>query len=294
MPNRVSAPFHQIESQLTGTTIVRVRWARLTATQHLTEPMLGRADVAAVARHRRVEDRARTSLGIVLARRAVAAELDVDVETVELVRVCGRCGGPHGKPRVGGVELSIAHAGDMVVVALCRTAAVGVDVELVSRFSDAVLPVLGAGEAADGACELATYWCRKESVAKATGAGLRVPLREVIVTRPDEQPALVTYRGRWLPAVIADLPLAEGYAAAVTVLAQESVVFDVPDTDTTCGCLATPVLDGSLTRFSGHGDVPTENRGPSRFRATGSGSSRLSRPVARTRTSGLIPPQRTR
>ena len=44
----------------------------------------------------------------------------------------------HGKPRVEGVEFSVAHSHGLVALALCREAAVGVDVEWMEREIEAL------------------------------------------------------------------------------------------------------------------------------------------------------------
>jgi len=46
--------------------------------------------------------------------------------------------GEHGKPRVEGVEFSVAHSHGLVVLALCREAALGVDLEWVEREIEAL------------------------------------------------------------------------------------------------------------------------------------------------------------
>lgn len=67
--------------------------------------------------------------------------------------------------------------------------------------------------------DLFTYWCRKESVVKATGDGLQAGLAEVVLGPAAEPPRLLSYRGAPQPAAVADVPAGPGYAAAVTVLA---------------------------------------------------------------------------
>jgi 4'-phosphopantetheinyl transferase len=63
-----------------------------------------------------------------------------------------------------------------------------------------------------------TYWCRKESVVKATGEGLRVPLSTVLVSPADGPARLRSYRGAPLPAAMVDVEVGDGYRGAVTVL----------------------------------------------------------------------------
>lgn len=193
------------------------------------ESLLTTADVTRVARLARSEDRVRSALATAVARAAVALERGVPVRSVRLERVCGRCGGPHGRPRSRGAELSIAHSRRSVVVAVTSSAALGVDVEAVARFSEPPSGLLGLDEVASDPRRLATYWCRKESVVKATGDGLALPLHEVRVTGPDEPAALRSYAGLTLPATLRDLHLHDDTAAALTVLTDSPVVVEVRD-----------------------------------------------------------------
>jgi len=85
--------------------------------------------------------------------------------------------------------------------------------------------LLSAAEAAAVGArhDFITYWTRKEAVVKATGDGLAVPLREVLVSAPDAAPRLLAYPARTLTAVLRDLAPRPGYAAALAVLAAEPV-----------------------------------------------------------------------
>jgi 4'-phosphopantetheinyl transferase len=101
-----------------------------------------------------------------------------------------------------GWECSVSHSADRVAVAIGRTGPLGVDVEDLDRRTgerDASLVdmVLTGAEAAEltryGAPDgMLTYWTRKEAVLKATGEGLRVGLRQVVVSAPDLEPAVVS------------------------------------------------------------------------------------------------------
>ena len=88
-------------------------------------------------------------------------------------------------------DFSISHSASMVWVALCRTAAVGIDVEHIRPLPDAAdltgqlhplerqaLLALPAGD-----MEKAFYrcWTRKEAVLKACGTGLNTPLHSFCV-----------------------------------------------------------------------------------------------------------------
>jgi 4'-phosphopantetheinyl transferase len=99
----------------------------------------------------------------------------------------------HGRPRilapqpVPPLEFNIAHSGELVVLAVRRAGALGVDVECLERRTDTValeryfapeeaeaLRALPPGERRRRFFEL---WTLKESYLKARGVGLRLPLR---------------------------------------------------------------------------------------------------------------------
>ncbi|WP_137292463.1 4'-phosphopantetheinyl transferase family protein [Nocardioides dongxiaopingii] len=163
--------------------------------------LLDADEVARVQRLVRPEDRARFVTGRALLRTAAAAVVGGEPRAV-VVRVrCARCGGPHGKPAVDGLEASIAHSGDRVVLAWRKRGAVGVDVE--GRRPGRVLADLAdqvhaPGERSD---DLLLTWARKEAVLKLRGVGLTEPMTGV---RLDDPGVRVT-----------DLDLGAGYVAAV-------------------------------------------------------------------------------
>ncbi len=192
------------------------------------EALLDELERSRAAAFARPEDRARFVLGAVLLKLAVADATGREPATVVIDRTCDECGEPHGRPRVAGsdVQVSVAHSGELVMVALTRAGPVGIDVEQhAGQWTPALnRRVLATSEAAGSQGEFLGYWCRKESVVKATGDGLRVPLTEVVVTAPDTSPRLVSYQGRSLVAAMFDLRLDRpGYTAALTVLTPDPV-----------------------------------------------------------------------
>jgi len=141
----------------------------------------------------------------------------------------------HGKPslRDAPVSFNLSHSGDIALVAVAGGAAVGVDVEQVRDdiecerlarrfFSDREQAELFALES-DVARVRAffTCWTRKEAFIKGVGEGLSIPLADFDVPVVAGQPArLLAFRtdesaaARWS---IADVPVPEGYAAAVAL-----------------------------------------------------------------------------
>ena len=112
-------------------------------------------------------------------------------------RNCRLCGHPdHGKRRLvgsSGLDLSVAHAGSVIAVAVGRGRTVGVDVETMDRlrvdlrsagsvFTAAESTLLAKAE--DWPRLTLAVWTRKEAVVKATGWGLVYPLDEVAVADP--------------------------------------------------------------------------------------------------------------
>jgi 4'-phosphopantetheinyl transferase len=180
---------------------------------------------------RRPEDRARHATGAALSD-ALARE-----HGGPGVRVVRRRG---ERPVVDGAELSmsVAHGGAWVVVAVTALAPVGVDVEPITRELDVDAlagQILAPAErdvldAVAGEVErrraLLTWWTRKEAVLKATGDGLRIDPRDVVLSPPGVVPRLVAFAGR--PELVgacamADLAPDEAHVGAVAVLAPEPV-----------------------------------------------------------------------
>ena len=148
----------------------------------------------------------------------------------------------YGKPTTRGVEFNVSHSRGLICIALCRDAAVGLDVEWIEPGLEVMelaepnftaeetgrLASLPAGrERAAAFCRL---WTQKEAVAKADGRGLRIPLRDIVV--PEMLPGLANaprdtdvdtvVTGQGLPEGsmtyrVFELEAAAGYAGAFSV-----------------------------------------------------------------------------
>ena len=106
---------------------------------------------------------------------------------------------PYGKPFCPQTDMdfSISHCADMVWVALCRTAAVGIDLEQLRPLPDAaeLTSQLHPHERQallalpDGELQNAFFrcWTRKEAVLKACGTGLNTPLNSFCVSIVQQQ-----------------------------------------------------------------------------------------------------------
>lgn len=204
----------------------QIHWATLDALDPHHDELLDVVERGRRDRYQREEDRRRFTLGAVLLRLVAGPEQQID-------RACERCGEPHGRPRLPGDDrhVSVSHSGQVAAVAVTDAGAVGVDVEAMRAFDHSPLlqDVLAPGERAPGLEAFWAYWTRKESVLKATGVGLAVPMREVAVTAPGEPPRLLSYRGGRLSARMADVVFAPGHVGAATVLTAHHVQFHAHD-----------------------------------------------------------------
>jgi 4'-phosphopantetheinyl transferase len=182
------------------------------------------------------DDKDRFVAGHALLRLVVASRWSLDPAAVALTFTCSRCGGPHGRPVAvpppgfAPVHLSLAHAGDRVLVAASLLGPVGVDVEEVAGaalagFDDVALAAqerawLAPVGPADVAAYRAAVWVRKESVLKATGDGLARDPRLVVVNSPPDPPRLLAWPGERSPSGVqlTDIDVGLGYAACVALL----------------------------------------------------------------------------
>jgi 4'-phosphopantetheinyl transferase len=191
------------------------------------DELLDEVERARAAAFVRPDDQARFVVGVALLKLTLADHMRCPGRSVRVDRRCQSCGEPHGRPQVLGSDLhvSLSHSGSLVAVACSRAGAVGIDVE--HRGTARALPparsILTPAEPLGRTEDLYTYWCRKESVVKATGEGWRIPCREVVVSRAEEPARLVSYHGKPLTAFMTDLEFGEAYAAALTVLSSGDI-----------------------------------------------------------------------
>lgn len=215
---------------------VHVWWAR-PLSQPAWELLLDGTERSRLASYRRPEDQARFLTGTTLVRCLYAVELGVPPARVVLDRSCTDCGRPHGKVRLAGatpegVQVSVSHAGDWVVVAAFRGRPIGVDVERVDpgldhlgigqlALTEGELAALRAVPVERRASWLATSWVRKEAVVKALGEGLRASMAGFTVTAPDAPAGVVSWPSRPdLPRRVRlrDVACDDGHRAAVAVV----------------------------------------------------------------------------
>jgi len=138
--------------------------------------------------------------------------------------------GEFGKPRVEGVEFSVAHSHGLVLLALCCEASVGVDVEWVEREIEALeiaRSTFAAGEArrieqaAEGAERARAFfavWTRKEAMVKAHGQGLTIPLQSFEAPESEaEQAVELVVKGVGHRLYVRGIDVGEGFAGALAV-----------------------------------------------------------------------------
>jgi len=186
---------------------------------------------------RRGADQSRYVAAHALLRLLVGRRWRVDPSAVEVTATCRRCGGPHGLPTVTpprgqpALHVSLAHAGDRVVVAATELGPVGVDVEVDSGADFAGFDRVSLAESErrelarlsprEQLAGRARMWVRKEAVLKATGDGLSVDPRDVIVSAPPQPPRLLAWRGGSVhPSAVhlTDLSVGSGYAGCAALL----------------------------------------------------------------------------
>ncbi|NIH78368.1 4'-phosphopantetheinyl transferase family protein [Amycolatopsis viridis] len=188
--------------------------------------------------YRREIDRQRFLTGRVLAKTVAGDLLGRAAADVTFDAACDDCGKPHGRPRVPGAafELSISHSGERIGVAVTSGVPVGLDVETTSRRVDDALIGYALNETEratladltepDRVAAFFRFWTGKEALMKATGRGLRIPLRSLTLAGPGDPPQLVASADPALDPArtrLADLDPGEGYRAAVAVLAEQEL-----------------------------------------------------------------------
>ncbi|WP_133743351.1 4'-phosphopantetheinyl transferase family protein [Actinorugispora endophytica] len=203
--------------------------------------LLGLLDEDERARHARFRlaaDRDRYAVAHSLARLVCARAAGCAPRDVAFTLHCDHCDRPepHGKPRpagpAAGWEISITHSGSRVGVAVARGLPVGLDVERVAESRDleglASYALTGIERAAlesrpeaERTGGFFTYWARKESLLKATGAGLSGGLTPITVSGPHESAAVLSWDPPGAPdeVWITDLDAGPDYRAALSVLA---------------------------------------------------------------------------
>lgn len=216
-------------------------WARPDAARPWHRRLLAPEELARADAYHRGLDRNRFIVGCAISRLVLGALTGTAAEKVGLLRRCAECGGPHGRPSLPGsrLHLSVAHSGNWVAVAVTSAGPVGIDVEYCDPDRLNAAPrVLAVEESAlydllSGPERLEafyTYWVRKEAILKATGDGLRIPMKSLRLSTPDDRPRLVSFASRPdLHVELADIAVDDRHKSAMAVIAPHPVQLDVLD-----------------------------------------------------------------
>ena len=141
---------------------IEVRLASLQSAEVTLASLLNHPERERLDRIVAEADRARFLLGAAFLRQGVGEHLGIDPKKVEIDRTCTTCGAWHGRPTVPGsdLQLSVAHSGTVVAVAMAAGYRIGVDVERIGRRPVGQIRQWTAAEArykAGGGDGLATY-----------------------------------------------------------------------------------------------------------------------------------------
>jgi 4'-phosphopantetheinyl transferase len=140
----------------------------------------------------------------------------------------------YGKPRLAesaGIEFNVSHSGNMVMYALAYRRRVGIDIEWLRPFPDALelarrffspeeKTKICAMPETERAKAFLTCWTRKEAYVKARGLGLSMDLSLFCVSVPPDGPALLysdeppAERQRWM---LTDLTPGEAHVGCLAV-----------------------------------------------------------------------------
>ena len=119
----------------------------------------------------------------------------------------------HGRPHLAGaIDFNISHSGDYILCGVAEGLRLGVDIEQVKDVPFSDFEDLMSSEqwdrirsSADPTREFFRYWAIKESIIKADGRGLSIPLNDIIINENE-----AFYERKWF---LTRLNLDEDYSA---------------------------------------------------------------------------------
>jgi 4'-phosphopantetheinyl transferase len=183
---------------------------RFDPAQGRLDALLSPAERHHVDRHHREADQRRLRLSRALLRLLLARYLELEPGRIPVDRRCPTCAQPHGKPRLRGrarLQFSVAHAGDLLVLAVQAQTPVGVDLEAVAGPDGAPPPELvelaltpaerrhlAQAPPAERWRRFLGCWTRKEAALKQLGTGRATPLQDLEVD-PAARAGRVALRG---------------------------------------------------------------------------------------------------
>lgn len=135
-------------------------------------------------RYRRWQDRATNLFSIILLIRGLQ-NFGYDHHILESLKYT-----QYGRPYLtGSVDFNISHSGDFVLCAIADEVRVGIDIEKIQPVDFSEFRDLMSGEqwslikkSQDPLKKFFTYWAIKESIIKADGRGLNIPLNDIVIT----------------------------------------------------------------------------------------------------------------
>ncbi|MGH3625370.1 MAG: 4'-phosphopantetheinyl transferase family protein [Sciscionella sp.] len=187
-------------------------------------------------------DRARFATARLVAKSAVAELTGQQPADIRFTTRCAGCGGPHGRPTLGAgyppLELSLAHSGDRIVVAIMNGFRIGVDVERVDyaaevdqltwqefdKIERSMWLELPEPDRVEGYFRV---WTRKQSLIKAVDRALDFEMREVMVAAADDEPGVLQIPVPGLDThgvAMYDLDTSAGYVASLSIITSGDVV----------------------------------------------------------------------
>ena len=158
-------------------------------------------------RYRRWQDRATNLFSKILLIRGLQ-KFGLDYSSLENLAYTD-----HGRPHLtGSVDFNISHSGDYVMCAIGHEMKVGVDIEEIKPVDFSDFETLMTQEqwhliktAGNPLKTFFKYWAIKESIIKADGRGLNIPLNDIIITNE-----IAYYETRWY---LHELDIHESYSA---------------------------------------------------------------------------------
>jgi 4'-phosphopantetheinyl transferase len=187
------------------------------------EALLSGEERARMERIRRVVAREEFAVGRGLLRRLLGQALGCAPRSIAFSL------GEHGKPGVAGVEFNVSHSHGLVAIALCGSAAVGVDVEWMDpsiealeiaqdTFAPEEVERIRLAEGGERVRAFYDTWARKEAVVKAHGGGLTVALASFCVPMQSAGEARVRFKPEVQDSYfVRPLAVGEGFAGALAV-----------------------------------------------------------------------------
>lgn len=212
--------------------------------------LLSPAEMKRSDRMRHASDRIAYRCAHLVLRLVAARRIGADVRSagdLEFTRCCRSCGGPHGKPRVTGAEVSLSRSGTMVMVGSAPPSSpIGVDIEglpsaVFPGFDDYVLaPNEGTSDCTNPDRRRLELWVAKEAALKTSGHGLIVEPNKLEVVRTEvmrtsEETLSLDGSGAWTSSIrapdypeidglsLASVPCRRSHAAALSCVDQRPV-----------------------------------------------------------------------